>query len=96
MTFNEFKFCCLMFTKAFEGKKYGEVVKGCYSMDKDCIIAFEKQVYFNNRFGYSSRDYLFEFSIGRLIVNNYNTPNNLFNSMKDFLDHFKIPFEDIV
>ena len=96
MTYNEFKFCCLMFTKAFEGKKYGEVVKECYSMDKDCIISFEKQAYFNNCFGYSSRDYLFEFSIERLMVHNDNTPNNLFNSMKDFLVHFKISSEDIV
>ena len=96
MTYNEFKFCCLMFTKAFEGKKYEEVVKECYSMDKDCIISFGKLVYFNNCFGYNSRKYLFEFIIEILIVHNYNTSSYIFNSMKDFLDHFKISLKDIV
>ena len=95
MTYNEFKFCCLMFTKAFEGKKYGEVVKECHSMDKDCIISFEKLAYFNNCFGYSSHKYLFGFSIETLIVHNYNIPSYIFNSTKDFLNYFKIPFKDI-
>ena len=85
-----------MFTKAFEGKKYGEVVKECYSMDKDCIISFEKLAYFNICFGYSSYEYLFEFRIEILIVHNYNIPSYIFNSTKDFLDHFKISLKDIV
>ena len=96
MTYNEFKFCCMMFTKAFEGKKYGEVVKECYFGDKDCIISFEKLSFFNNIFGYGEQDYLFEYNIKVLSIQNYDTPNTLFKTIKDFLNYFEIPFKDIV
>ena len=55
MTYNEFKMCCILFCKTFEGKKYGEVVKECYSMDKDCIISFEKLIFYKNDFGCGER-----------------------------------------
>lgn len=33
MTYNEFKFCCIIFRKHFEGKKYGEVIENGFLTD---------------------------------------------------------------
>lgn len=38
MTYNEFKMCCILFCKTFEGKEYGEVVKNCYTRDKYIVV----------------------------------------------------------
>ena len=39
MTEKEFKLCCTLFCKAFEGRKYGEIVKVCHEEDFDTIIS---------------------------------------------------------
>ena len=95
MTYNEFKLCCILFCKTFEGKKYGEIVKGCHEEDFDIVISMDFTIdiggdiifnnslvmYYNNkRYGVCMHD-----------VENYET-----KSVQDFLNYFKIPLEDIV
>ena len=85
-----------MFTKAFEGEEYGDVVVDCYAGDKNCIISFKQVVYFKSLFGYGEHDYLFEYECKSLIVHNYEKTNPNFKNIQNFLNHFKIPLEDIV
>ena len=95
MTYNEYKMCCILFCKTFEGKKYGEVVVDCYQGDFPCnVTQFPK---FKGRF--------FVLGIKCVMWWTYNEElkmplqfksSLMFKSIIDFLNHFKIPLEDIV
>lgn len=87
MTFNEFLMCCALFCKTFEGKKVGDIVKDCYDTDRQYIIRNIVDKYL--------KCYIFEFVDKKLMI--YVKGSNVyFKSTKDFLNHFKIPLEDIV
>ena len=97
MTYNEFKMCCILFCKTFEGKKYGEVVDGCYSDDVDCIISTNNIVFLGSRFGCFENDYLFSYTNTKYIyIQLENEPNIWFINVEDFLNHFNIHSKDIV
>ena len=95
MTYNEFKLCCTLFCEAFEGRKYGEIVKGCHEVDFDTTISMNFtydiycDVYFNNSLVmyYKNKRY------GIYIHGGYNYE---IKTVEDFLNYFKIPLEDIV
>ena len=88
MTYNEFLMCCTLFCKTFEGKKYEDLVKECYDTDRLYIIRNIVDEYF--------KSYLFEFVDKKLMIYIKGDGNIYFKSTKDFLNHFKIPLEDIV
>lgn len=99
MTYNEFKMCCIMFTITFEGKKYGDVIKNCYTVDHTQIISIVDVVFTsNNRFGYTKDScMLFAFTnrIGLLIYTE-SIQNCEYYTVKEFLEHFNITSEDII
>ena len=98
MTFNEFKFCCIMFTKAYEGRKYGEVVDGCYSYDKGLLISLNETCFSSSTkcFGYNSQPIVFAYMGRALMIYKENVQDVYFYNMQDFLNHFEISYEDIV
>ena len=87
-----------MFTKAFEGRKCGEVVDGCYSYDKDCIISLNEIGFTSSSklFRYYSQTAVFAYHMRALLIYKENVPDVYFYNMQDFLNHFKISYEDIV
>ena len=98
MTFNEFKFCCIIFTKTFEGLKYGDVVKNCYREDCTIIISIKDVVFTPlNSFGYTVANMLFGLSnrVG-LIIYIYGEQSVTLNTIKEFLEYFNITLEDTV
>ena len=99
MTYNEFKMCCTLFCKHFNGQKYGSIIKDCYSSDVDILIndrvRYENidygelvRLYFNDKYMARFNDDSFMIITKRQNLNFYNTI--------DFLKYFKIPSEDIV
>lgn len=98
MNYNEFEFCCIMFTKTFEGSRYGNIVKDCYTEDIKLIISVD-DICFNpfGIFGYTKNNSIFELRdlIGLKI---YTKGINIvkFYTTKEFLEYFNIPLEDIV
>ena len=87
MTYNEFKLCCTLFCKTFEGKKYEDIVKDCYDTDRQYIIRNNVDEYL--------KCYVFSFVDKKLMI--YVKGSNVyFKSTKDFLNHFKIHFKDVV
>ena len=98
MTYNEFKFCCIIFTKTFEGLKYGDVVKNCFIEDGTIIISIKDVVFTSiNRFGYTGANMLFVLSnrLGLIIHIDGEQSVNL-NTIKEFLEYFNITLEDTV
>ena len=95
MTEKEFKLCCTLFCKAFEGRKYGEIVKVCHEEDFDTIISMnftydiDGDVYFNDSLVMYYKNKLYGICIN--CGDNYEI-----KSVKNFLNYFKIPFKDIV
>ena len=96
MTYNEFKFCCIIFRKHFEGKKYGEVIENGYQMLKHSVI--NKSLKINGcRFCFHNEDTILYFANNLIYINRpYDFEDPFFITVKDFLNYFKIPFEDIV
>lgn len=98
MTYNEFKFCCIIFTKTFEGLKYDDVVKNCYREDCTIIISIKDVVFTPiNRFGYTGANMLFVLSnsLG-LIIYIDDIRNARLYTIKEFLEYFNITLEDTV
>ena len=98
MTLNEFKFCCTVFCEYFEGRKYGDIVKQCYTCDEDLTINVINNFYIVENFNSRMRigdNMVFWFENGILAVV-IGAPDILFETIDDFLGYFKIPFEDIV
>ena len=87
MTYKEFLMCCVLFCRTFEGKKYGDIVKDCYDTDRQYIIRNNVDKYL--------KCYVFEFVDGKLMIF-VKGSNVYFKSTEDFLNYYKIPFEDIV
>ena len=99
MTYNDFKMCCTLFCKHFDGQKYGCIIKDCYSNDVDILIndrvRYENiyydelvRLYFNDNYMARFEDDSFTIITKRQNLNFHNTI--------DFLEYFKIPSEDIV
>ena len=98
MTFNQFKFCCIMFTKTFEGKKYGEIIDSCYIYDSDCLISLKeiKFTFSSKRFGYNIKPALFVYNRHAITIYKDSVADVNFYNIEYFLNHFKIPLDDIV
>ena len=104
MTTKEFKMCCVVFCKFFEGRKYGEIVQDCYMNDKELIIDVVNLT-FDNTDNNINIDVLLEnelivwyrFRTKEIIIClDSNIDGWKFKLVKDFLNHFKIPLEDII
>lgn len=106
MTYNEFKFCCTVFCEYFEGRKYGDIVKQCYTCDEDLPINVINNNYIVEKFTSIMRigdnmvfwfgNMVFWFGNGLFKVVVIDAPDIIFETIDDFLGYFKIPFEDIV
>lgn len=101
MTFNEFKLCCILFCKTFEGKQYSEDEEICWYSYEKCIIEIQKLRFENYAdFGCACiGDYcLFLYcQHSELKAPSKNVePHLRIKTVKDFLEHFKIPSIDIV
>ena len=104
MTIKEFKMCCVVFCKFFEGRKYGEIVRECYKNDNELIIDVVNLT-FDNMDNNKNIDVLLEnelivwyrFRTKEIIIClDSNIDGWKFKLVKDFLNHFKIPLEDII
>ena len=99
MTYNEFKMCCVIFCKHFDGQKYGCVVKDCYNGDVDISIngCIRYEIINSGelvRF-YIDESYMARFD-GKYFTVIGAVANLNFHNTIDFLEYFKIPSEDIV
>ena len=88
MTTKEFKMCCVVFCKFFEGRKYGEIVQECYKNGKELIIdvLLENELIMWYRFRTKEIK----------ICLDSNIDGWKFKLVKDFLEYFKIPLEDYI
>ena len=99
MTENEFKMCCALFCKTFEGKKYGEIVKCYYERSLNPIITntfkFEDNGLFLNLI---LDEYLILYFVRNsremFIARELN--NKEFDLAEDFLNYFNISLKDII
>ena len=120
MTIKEFKMCCVVFCKFFEGRKYGEIVQKCHKNDKELIIDVVNLTFdnmdnnkiidvvnltFDNMDNNKNNEVLLEnelimwyrFRTNEIkICLDSNIDGWKFKLVKDFLNHFKIPLEDII
>ena len=97
MTFNEFKMCSSLFCKSFEGKKYGEIVKDCYAVDYNIIIS-HNFIFYGRTIKLSNNTiWVFNFNRNLTILSENNVRgSNTFETIKEFLEYFKINMCDIV
>ena len=96
MTYNGFKFCCLIFRKHFEGKKYGEVIENGFYYVNDFIINNSLKID-GSRFCFKTEETILYFFKNAININRPSYYGELFfNTIEDFLNHFKIPLKDIV
>ena len=98
MTENEFVFCCTIFCKHFEGRKFGDVVKKCYECDSKLLINVINNIYIVEKFNSRMRIgnnmvFWFENGILEVVIGSHDIT---FETVNNFLEYFKIPFEDIV
>ena len=99
MTYNDFKMCCTLFCKHFNGQKYGCIIKDCYSNDADILI--NGRVRYENIYDdelvrlYFKDHYMARFKDGSFTIITKRQNLNFHNTI-DFLEYFKIPSEDIV
>lgn len=87
-----------MFTKTFEGIKYGNIVKDCYIEDNKLIIGID-DICFEafNSFGYTTNHTIFELSdLKGLMIYTKGIYSVKFHTTKEFLEYFNISLEDIV
>ena len=96
MTYNEFKMCCILFCKTFDGKKYGEVVKDCYDIDENIIISLNACCIIDEYSFFITDHCIFDYTVTDELNICTITNNLYFKTYEDFLNHFKITFEDIV
>ena len=104
MTTKEFKMCCVVFCKFFEGRKYSEIVQECYTNDKELIVdsmnlTFDNTDNNNNIDGLIENElvmwYWFRTKEIKICLDS-NIDGLTFKLVKDFLNHFNIPLEDII
>ena len=102
MTTKEFKMCCVIFCKFFEGRKYGEIVQDCYKNDKELIIDVVNLTFDNitkNIDVLLENELIMWYKFRTKEIKIFSDSNNdivEFKLVKDFLNHFKIPLEDII
>ena len=99
MTYKEFKFCCTMFCKHFEGRKYGEIFEKCYPEDVDLIVTtnceYSRTIAYPIRFRMSG-SYIMKWSKNKCSILERAASPVSFETTNNFLSYFKIPSEDIV
>lgn len=96
MTYNESKMCSSIFCKAFEGKKYGEIVKDCHAEDYNIIISYNF-IFCGRTIKLSNNTiWVFHFDRKLIILSNIIKNNDSFETIKEFLEYFKINMCDIV
>ena len=96
MTYNEFKMCCILFCKTFEGKKYGEVVNGCHIIDSHSRVTKFPEFDYGYFFVLNQKCVMWWTYNEELKMPLQFKSSLMFKSIQDFLSHFKIPLEDIV
>ena len=99
MTFNEFKFCCSLFFRKYENLTMDDIIK-------DNTIKNIKNIISNMKIKDQCRCYgigegaVFYFSFGELNLNGFGKLSNFekykCKNIKEFLNVYKIDFEDIV
>lgn len=100
MTFNEFKFCCVIFCNNFKGIEYGNNVEDCYREDYTIIV--NNDLYYDYTIPYIVKvrlrpndAYIMHYDSGRFIVLKPSRNTSL-KTVKDFLNYFDITLEDNV
>ena len=107
MTKNEFKLCCSLFGKYYKGRTLKEILKKeCFVYYKIDECVFNDTGINTVRFGNYGKNVItnkLEFQCilyylrKSLCFNGFDVPEEYsFKRMKDFLNYFKIPLEDIV
>ena len=103
MTYDQFKFCCLVFCKYFEGNTYGPIVNS---------VPFKNWSYGEHKIEVANSCFLYGYCFSTIdpeehvifflddtfltfnIGNDYEYPK--FETIKEFLKHFEIVLVDIV
>lgn len=96
MTYNEFKFCCIIFRNQFEGKKCGEVIEYCFPVMRNFVIGNTLKID-NIRFRFDTQETILYFQNEYILINllsRFKDPS--FKTVEDFLNHLKITLKDIV
>ena len=102
MTIKEFKMCCVVFCKFFEGRKYGDIVKQCYKNDNELIIDVVNLTFDNftkNNEVLLENELIMWYSFRTKEIKiclDSNIDGRKFKLVKDFQEYFKIPLEDII
>ena len=104
MTTKEFKMCCVVFCKFFDGRKYGEIFPECYKNDNELIIDVVNLT-FDNMDNNKNIDVLLEnelimwYKFRTKEIKIFSDSDNdivKFKLVKDFLEFFNIPLEDYI
>ena len=103
MTFNECEFCIYLFCTYYNGK-FAQDIPNMEGTPQDIKIDASKMRISKGPFAttFESTNVIFYFPKGNSnkfklnYLTNYSGERKFYASVKDFLNHFKIPFEDIV
>ena len=104
MTTKEFKMCCVVFCKFFEGRKYGEIVQDCYKNDNELIIdvvnlTFDTIGINENNDVRLENKLIMWYKFRTKEIEIFSDSDNdivKFKLVKEFLEYFKIPLEDYI
>ena len=100
MTYNEFKLCCYIVALKYNGKQIDDILdydhynKHTISLKTAIFERSLDRVYFSN--DDAKYHFFYEFltkSLNYLSISNLYKP---FYNVEEFLNHFKIPLEDVV
>ena len=101
MTYEQFKYCCLVFCKYFEGNTFDKIVEpnGVWNNGKNIIDVTNTCFLYGYCFSTINPEENVLFYFGencfKLNINN-GVEYPLFKTIKDFLKHFEICLKDIV
>lgn len=102
MTTKEFKMCCVVFCKFFEGRKYGEIFPECYKNDNELIIDVVNLTFDDfteNSDARLENELIMWYKFRTKEIKIFSDSDNdivKFKLVKDFLEFFNIPLEDII
>ena len=102
MTTKEFIMCCVVFCKFFEGRKYGEIFPECNKNDNELIIDVVNLTFDNitkNIDVLLENELIMWYKFRTKEIKIFSDSNNdivKFKLVKDFLEFFNIPLEDII
>lgn len=96
--------CCVVFCKFFEGRKYGEIVQDCYKNDNELIIdvvnlTFDTIGINENNDVRLENELIVWYKFRTKEIKIFSDSNGdivKFKLVKDFLEFFNIPLEDII